>query len=205
MPASFLQSGHAPEQGSMRAILQSCLECLDKLNGTIDHVHEESLRLEIMEVHAHFTELLAQSQITVDDSSRQDSSVDIQEIGRDGTQTIIPLALVEPGAIALFFTPPDHFYLLQPLAVHGQFLDEEYDPLGSVRVMGLPPEPGGQLSQGTLAMLSFSNAYYAQPDLLLHSASGLISYGLSTQPFLTQHSMYSEGHTLPGCSARNDQ
>ncbi|KAG2363084.1 hypothetical protein BDR07DRAFT_1609057 [Suillus spraguei] len=161
----------------MRAILQSCLECLEQLNGMIDYVHEETLRLEIMEVHARFTELLAscQSQVTIEDSSGWDSSVDIQAISRDGTQTITPVVLDEPGAITPLFTPPNHFLLLESL--------------GSVRVMGPPPEPGGQLSQ----------------DLLLRNASGLISHELSVQPFLTQHSTYSEEHIPPGCSARRDQ
>ncbi|KAG1884612.1 hypothetical protein F4604DRAFT_1919057 [Suillus subluteus] len=54
--------GHVPEQGSMITIMQSCLECLDQLDGMMDCVHKETLKLEIMEVRAHFTELLASFQ-----------------------------------------------------------------------------------------------------------------------------------------------
>lgn len=142
----------------MKAILQSCRECLDRLDGMIDCVHKETLRMEIIEVHARFTELLAScqsyAQVTIGDLGGLDSSVDIFSIGNDEPQTIMPVALNNLNTTPLL-TPLDRSLLLQPLALCGQFSDNEYSPsLGFVRVVGSLPEPGSQLSQGTFATLA---------------------------------------------------
>lgn len=177
----------------MKAILQSCRECLDRLDGMIDCVHKETLKTEIIEVRARFTELLAScqshAQVTIGDPGGLDSSVDIFPIGNDEPQTIMPVALDNLDTIPLS-TPLDRSLLLQPLALCGQFSDNEYGPsLGLVGVAGSLPEPGGQLSQG----------------LLLCDTSGLVSHEDGAQPVITQHDTYSEGRTSSGCSARCGQ
>lgn len=150
--------------------------------------------MDIIEVRARFSELLvsfqSHAQVTIGDPGGLASSVDIQTIGNDEPQTIIPVALDKLDAITPLLTPLDHSLLLQPLALCGQFSDNEYGPsLGYVGVAGPLPEPGGQLSQG----------------LLLCDTSDLVSYEVGAQPVITQHDTYSEGQTSSGCSARCDQ
>ncbi|KAG1719587.1 uncharacterized protein EDB91DRAFT_1089244 [Suillus paluster] len=84
------------------------------------------------------------------------------------------------NAVSLLPTLLDLFLLSQP-ALHDQFMEQEYSPLGSVRVTGSLSEhadpPVGQLPQ----------------DVVLYGTSSFVS---GEQPSLPQQDMYSEGQTL---------
>jgi hypothetical protein len=136
--------------------------------------------MEMIEVHAHFTELFAScqshAQVTIGDPGGLTSSVDIQTIGNDEPQTIMPVALDKLDAITPSLTPLDRSLLLQPLALCGQFSGNEYGPsLGYVGVAGPLPEPGGQLSQGTFVTLAVFSKALTVCNQAYCSATPLIS------------------------------
>ncbi|KAG0701089.1 hypothetical protein DFH29DRAFT_1080326 [Suillus ampliporus] len=180
------RSGHVADQGSMKSILQSCLESLDRLHDGKDYVHKEILRLEILEIRTRITELLSscQSDVTMENSGTWDSSIDLRAIVDDEPQIISTVALDKLNAISLLLTPSDTFLLPQPPALHGQLSDREYGPLESVEVTGSLPE-GADRSVDQLCQ-----------DLLLGGTSSVVSHEPGAQPFLPQHGMYSEGHAL---------
>ncbi|KAG1728722.1 uncharacterized protein EDB91DRAFT_1160865 [Suillus paluster] len=150
------QLGHVPDNDSMRLTLKLCFECLDRLYGKMDHVHKEILGLEILEIRARMTELLArcEPEDAVGNSSAWDGNIDLQAIVDDEPQTIVPVALYELNAISPLLTPSGVFYLPHPQVLQGQFPDPEYSPIESI---GNLPEgtdrPVGQLFRGEFAII----------------------------------------------------
>lgn len=107
MPKKPLSSrlGQVPDRDSMRLILQSCLGRLDRLDR---RVHEE-----IEEVRSVFRNLLdnCQSDVTMEDSGRCDSTVDFQA-GLDGLNAIPP-----------FVSSQDHCFMPSPVPHRTSFGD----------------------------------------------------------------------------------
>ncbi|KAG1728717.1 uncharacterized protein EDB91DRAFT_1313361 [Suillus paluster] len=174
-PASMssLRLRQAPGQDSTTSTLHSCLESLVRLHDRIDCV-----RNEMLELQARIAELTScQSGVAVGDSGVCNDSANMQIIFDDEPQTI---ALDQLNAVSPLSTLLDLFLLSQP-ALHGQFMEQEYGPLGSVGVTGSLSEhanpPVGQLPQ----------------DMVLHGISSSVG---GEQPFLPQHDTYSEGQTL---------
>lgn len=117
---SSAQLEHVPDRNSTRITLQSCLECLNRLNDRIISVHREMLEIRIR--IAEFLDT-TQSGATVMDSSTRGSSAYPQAIFN------------EPDATLPLLTTPDLSGLPQPLA-HGRFSDQEYCPLECIEIMG---------------------------------------------------------------------
>ncbi|KAG1807558.1 hypothetical protein EV424DRAFT_233219 [Suillus variegatus] len=175
--------GPAPDQDSMRSSLRSCLEHLDRVYyDRVDCVYKEE-----QELRAAVTELVTcQSNITMEDESTLDNSVDFQAMIYDSNpQTIMPLALDELNAISPSLTPPDLSVLAESQAIQGQPSNLEYGPLGFTSTL---PEglPISRLSQ----------------DLLLAG-----SYRLDVPDFLPQCDIYFDGKMMSESesSASHDQ
>ncbi|KAG2041289.1 hypothetical protein BDR03DRAFT_1007138 [Suillus americanus] len=134
-PSSSSRLGHVADRNSMKATLQSCLECLDRHNDRLIRIYGE-----VLEIRTRITELLEsiQSEATVMDSGTRDSSAYLQAIFDGGPQNIAMVAPDEPNTISPLLTTLDIFGLPQSLT--NGLSDQEYGPLESVGVMGSLPE-----------------------------------------------------------------
>ncbi|KAG2092821.1 uncharacterized protein F5147DRAFT_721869 [Suillus discolor] len=103
---SFSQPGQAPDQQSTRLVLQSYLQCLDRLDRLERRVHEE-----IQEIRSLFRNILDnyQSNVTMEDSGGCDSTVDSQA-GLDGLNVITP-----------FGSSHDRYFMPQPAPHEASF------------------------------------------------------------------------------------
>ncbi|KAG1897362.1 uncharacterized protein F5891DRAFT_982746 [Suillus fuscotomentosus] len=103
---SFSQPGQAPDQQSTRLLLQSYLQCLDRLDRLEHRVHEE-----IQEMRSLFRNILDnyQSNVTMEDSGGCDSTVDSQA-GLDGLNVITP-----------FGSSHDRYFMPQPAPHEASF------------------------------------------------------------------------------------
>ncbi|KAG2108055.1 uncharacterized protein F5147DRAFT_181567 [Suillus discolor] len=172
--------GPAPDQDSMRSSLQLRLEHLDRVYyDRVDCVYKE-----VQESRALMTELVTcQSNITMEDESTLDNSVDFQAMIYDSDpQTIMPLALDELNAISPSLTSPDLSVLAESQAFQGQPSNLEYGFTSTL------PEslPISRLSQ----------------DLLLTG-----SYRLDVPDFSPQYDTYFDGKMMSESesSASRDQ
>ncbi|KAG2363074.1 hypothetical protein BDR07DRAFT_1460495, partial [Suillus spraguei] len=140
-PSTSSQLGHVLDQNSTRTTLQSCLECLDRLNDKIISVYSE-----MVEIRTRITVLLdnVQSEATVMDSGRRDSSPYLQAMFDYEHQNIAIFAPDEANAMLPLPSTLDPYGLLQPLA-YGRFSDQEYGPSESVQVMGSLLEDAGRM------------------------------------------------------------
>ncbi|KAG2066353.1 hypothetical protein BDR04DRAFT_1144909 [Suillus decipiens] len=214
MPKKKLSSrpGQAPDRHSMRLVLQSCLERLDRLDR---RVHEE-----IEEVRSVFRNLLdnCQSDVTMEDSGRCDSTVDFQA-GLDGLNAIPP-----------FVSSQDHCFMPSPVPHRTSFgdmgsLSEGTGPTQSLLPYGTHSSDGCGPIQPSLTRPQYSmypEAYSALHDLRVTESSSEDAdlrpgqlfqdsslCGMSNsvhepaaQPF---QGIYFEKHVLSSSSARSDE
>ncbi|KAG2066354.1 hypothetical protein BDR04DRAFT_1121206 [Suillus decipiens] len=138
---------------------------------------------EMLEIRTCITELLdnVQSEVTVINSGRRDSSAYHQKIFDDEHQNV---ATIAPDELNTLLTTLSN--LPQPLALSG-LSDQEYGPLESDEVMG-------SLQEDTDAMIC-----QRPPDAFLCNTSSHVIYEL--QPFVPQDGMSFEEKTISGSSS----
>ncbi|KAG2111756.1 hypothetical protein DEU56DRAFT_211646 [Suillus clintonianus] len=125
MLMSSSRLGHAPDQGLMKSMLQSYLECLDRRNDRLNIVYKEILeiRARIAEIHTS-----CQLEVAVGDEGALDSSVHLQAIVDDWPRTIMTAAFDELNVISQSLTPLELSILEEKTAFQGQLSDLEYGP-----------------------------------------------------------------------------